>query len=59
MEFAVMCLRETGWDLEKAFIAFNKTKVYSGLRLKKQASWRLIFWQDALPPHAFSAAVAR
>jgi nuclear RNA export factor len=59
MEFAVMCLRETGWDLEKAFIAFNKTKVYSGLRLKKETPWRLIFWQDALPPHAFSAAVAR
>jgi nuclear RNA export factor len=58
-EFAVMSLRETGWDLEKAFLAFNKTKVYSPFRLEKEISWKLIFWQDALPPHAFTTAVAR
>jgi hypothetical protein len=60
MEFAVMCLRETGWDLEKAFIAFNKTKVYIPHSISKNKTWwKLICYQDALPSHAFDAAIAR
>ena len=27
MDYAVLCLTETGWDLEKAFVAFNTNKV--------------------------------
>jgi len=29
VEYAVLCLTETGWDFEKAFMAFSANKVNS------------------------------
>ena len=35
-DYAILCLTETGWDLEKAFVAFNANKVIPYLLLPKR-----------------------
>jgi nuclear RNA export factor len=57
-EYARLCLEETGWDLEKAVIAFDANKV----RLEPAVSLQVDthnngFMQSKLPAHAFMSRV--
>jgi nuclear RNA export factor len=37
-EYSVMCLTETGWDLEKAFVAFNANKVSTSFKSSERGT---------------------
>jgi nuclear RNA export factor len=56
-DYAILCLAETGWDLEKASLAFNANKVSNILICFLNHETNI--YQDKLPPDAFLANAAR
>lgn len=38
LEYSVLCLKETGWNLEQAFIAFTTNKVYFSILYRCETS---------------------
>jgi len=59
VEYAVMCLGETGWDLEQAFAAFQANKVTFSIFSEPFTMHKANIFQDKLPPNAFIAGVAQ
>jgi nuclear RNA export factor len=56
-DYAILCLAETGWDLEKASLAFNANKVSNILICF--LNYETNIYQDKLPPDAFLPNAAR
>lgn len=58
MEYAIMCLDQTAWELPRAFDAFQQNKVYKNISSRQMKEHKLTSHaQDKLPPNAFVAGV--